>query len=111
MAISTLQQEGLGMSPSFMAQVWAQVKWYALYVDNQNPDLDPNAKQTLAQVIRSPASYGFEKAIIADDSWNLTFDTWAANPPAFDEQPIRAQVQAKFSLLTGFELPPPPAVP
>jgi hypothetical protein len=106
--ISTLQQEGLGMSPSFMAQVWSQVKWYALYVDNQHPELDANAKQTLAQVIRNPQSYGFERAIIADDSWELTFDTWAADPSAYDEQPIRAQVQAKFTLLTGFALPEPP---
>jgi hypothetical protein len=109
MAISTLMQEGLGLSPSFQAQVWNQVKWYALYLDNQHPDLDPNSKSILAAAVRSPQSYGFPAAIVADETWSLTYDQWAANPPSFDEQPIRAQVQAKFNLLTGFVTPKPPA--
>jgi hypothetical protein len=107
MAISTLQQEGLGLSPSFQAQVWNQVKWLARYFDNQHPDLDATNKRILADALRSPQSYGFPGAIIADDAWNLTFDTWAADPPAYDEVPIRAQVQLVFGLLTGFVEPAP----
>jgi hypothetical protein len=105
MPISSLLQEAFSSSTTFQIQVMDQVRWMALYLDNQNPNLDINNKNILASVLRNPGGYGFHTTIIADESWNLTFDPWAADPAAHSEEPIRRLVENKFSLLTTFNLP------
>ena len=107
MSISFIQQEALATNPDFKAQVDALVMQQALYKNDTMPDLDLQYRNILAQVTRTPDSYGFAKTIIAANTWNTTFDVWAADPKAA-EGDITAAVDHNFNFLTGFNPPPPP---
>lgn len=108
MAIPTIQRDAFVNSLTFNNQVAGSVTSYALYLNNQHPDLDPGNRAILANAIRSPQSYGFSPSVVSDTTWSLTYDGWATDPnAAATQQAIDGGVQAVFSLLTGFQLPPP----
>jgi hypothetical protein len=104
MAISFLQQSGLGDAPDFNAQTNAIVKQEALYKANNTEGLDASQQNILATVARSPATYGFVTIILADTAWSLTYDAWASDV-AGAEGAIRASVGVWFDFLTGY-VPP-----
>lgn len=106
MGISALQQEGFTGSFTFSTQVGVQVRELSLYYDNQGRVTEQNSRVILGQVIRGPGNYGFREAIIADDNWTLTFDQWAADPPAADNG-IRTHVELVYSLMTQIVLDAP----
>jgi len=106
--ISQLQKDGFGRSTTFTEQVNGIVIKEALYKSSTMPDLDQQSINALANVIRAPASYGFPQVIVSDVNWDVTYDVWAADPPAQDDK-ISGLVNLHFHLLTGFNPPPPPA--
>lgn len=106
MGISQLQREAFTRVQSFRDQVDGNVTEYALYLNNQNPDLDPSNRSVLAGVIRAANSYGFPQTVVADVNWTIQYDAWAADP-ASANQAISAGVQAVFGLLTGYNPPAP----
>ena len=108
MSISFLIQAAFVTSVDFAMQVSGIVKQEALYKVDTMPDLDQGSRDILASVVRAPQQLGFAETIIADVSWNVTYDTWAADPPAQDEV-IRGGISKYFGLLTGFNPLPPPA--
>jgi hypothetical protein len=114
MAISFLQQQGLGSSVDFNLQVNAVVTQEAMArADNGGhpEELDSNQQNTLATIARSPTTYGFTTIILADGGWGLTYDAWADDPKAAD-YPILVSVQKWFNFLTGYvPTPPAPAEP
>jgi len=104
MSISALQREGFAAAQSFHNQVNGIVVEYALYLNNQNPNQEAASRNLLARVIQSPQGYAFPQTIVADSTWALTYDAWAADPPAADGA-INGGVQAIFGLLTGWTAP------
>lgn len=81
----------------------------ALYKTN-DATLDAEQQNILVTVARSPATYGFVTAMLADSAWALTYDAWASDVVGA-EGAIRASVNKWFSLLTGFTPPAPPETP
>lgn len=108
MAISFLQQQGLGDAPDFNAQTNAIVQQEALYKANNVEGLDSYQLNILATVARSPATYGFAPIILADTAWSLTYDAWASDV-AGAEGAIRSAVGVWFEFLTGYVPPAAPA--
>jgi hypothetical protein len=104
MGVSQLQREAYNRVQSFRDQVDGNVVEYALYLNNQHPDLDSANRNVLANVIRNANSYGFPQTIVADSNWAVTYDAWAADPTSAAGA-INGGVQAVFGLLTGFQLP------
>jgi len=114
--ISALQQSAFLNSTNFKSQVDGLVVQYALYLNNQHPNMNLANKNVIANIIRNPNTYGFYEAIVADTNWSTTYDVWATDPAA-QNQPISGLVQAIFNLLTNYNpnlpdemvpAPPPP---
>ena len=85
MSIHTLQREALERSPEFNNSVHGIVVKTALYRSGFLPPAEsttPAIRQTYAQIVRDPARYGFVPAIVAESTWNLTYDAWASDPAA-----------------------------
>lgn len=104
MSISALQQEAFNNSPSFRGQVNSVVKEQTLLKSDPN---DTSGSYLLAQVLRNPESYGFPATLIADATWDVTYDVWANDPKSADFL-ILSGVQKWYNLLTGY-IPPAPA--
>jgi hypothetical protein len=103
MAVSSLQREAFRLSPEFNQQVDGVVQQQALYQAEQLDPEDPNTPLTrdrMASVVRSPQTYGFTPAVVADAGWVITYDAWAADP-AGAEGAILAGVQKVWPLLVG----------
>ena len=107
MAISDLQIRAFEGVRTFNDQVDGAVREYILYLNNQHPELDQPNRDRLANVNRAINSYQFGANIVADSTWALTYDAWAADPTAA-EGAISGGVQAVFGFLTGFYLPAAP---
>jgi len=107
-AISPLQINAFEVVESFNDQVDGAVRQYILYLNNQHPDLDQGQRTLLSNVNRSISTYQFGANIVADTTWSLTYDAWAADPAAANPV-ITSGVQAVFNFLTGYAPPPPPA--
>lgn len=103
MAISTLQRSALVTSQNFSDQVNGIVRQEALYKGEQVTGTDEAAqaqRERLSQVVRDPAGFGFVQSVVADTAWGVTYDTWAADPPATDGA-IQGTVQKFWALLVG----------
>jgi len=72
--------------------------------------MDDGTLNQLAQVSRTPQSYGFASVIVTDNNWNLTYDAWAADPPGADVE-IESFVQTHWLMLTGIKEPVAPEEP
>jgi hypothetical protein len=107
--ISALQKEGFLGSDTFKNQVFTIVTKETVYKSETIADLDQPSLDQLARVIRSVNTYGFEVTCVNDVNWDVTFDVWAADPPAQDNK-ISGLVNQHYALLTGFN-PPVPAPP
>jgi hypothetical protein len=106
--ISAMQQEGFTGSISFGSQVGIEVRKLSLYYDNQGRVTDPNSRYLLSQVIRNPTGYAFNTTIIADGTWDLSYDAWAADPEAASAT-ISQHIELVYSLLTQIVVDPAPA--
>ena len=105
MSINTLQKSAFVNSVDFAAQVHSIVVTQALYYNDvwtEQEVLDDNTRTQLGQVTRQPQIYGFHSTIVSDNTWNLGFDAWAADPPAAKAE-IEGRVQKYWLLLTGID--------
>jgi ABC-type phosphate transport system substrate-binding protein len=110
MAVSLLQRNAFVTSDDFNDQVNGIVSKTAIYrtgIWTDAGNMDDNTRNLLAQVARSPESYGFTSVIVTDNNWNMTYDAWATDPPGADDD-IESKVQAHWLLLTGIKEPMPP---
>ena len=108
MTIGLLQRNAFITSIDFQNQVDGIVAKTAIYRTGAwEANMDDNTRSLLAQVARSPQSYGFTSVIVTDNNWALTYDAWAADPPGADGE-IESKVQAHWLLLTGIKEPMPP---
>lgn len=105
MGINNLQREAFIASPEFTNQVNAIVVREALYRNDTWPNIDANTRSILSQVARAPGHFGFPSTIVSDITWDVSFDTWAEDPPEA-EQRIEGGVQKYWQLLTGITPPP-----
>jgi hypothetical protein len=105
MSISLLLRSAFIGSDDFNEQVNGIVSKTAIYrVGAWESNMDDNTRALLAQVAKSPQSYGFTSVIVTDNNWNMTYDAWAADPPGADGE-IESKVQAHWLLLTGIKEP------
>lgn len=104
MSISALQRDAFIKSDNFNEQVNGVLAKTAIYRAGAWVGLDDMAVQSLANVARSPASYGFTSVIVTDNNWSLTYDAWAADPAAADGE-IESKVQTHWLMLTGIKEP------
>jgi hypothetical protein len=108
MAISAIQQEGFAGVPAFGQQVEVTVKQQAVDQSEKLAAMDPpdpladNKNVVLRQVVKTPAQYGFVDALLADSTWDVTFDAWAADPKTADYL-ILSLVQKHWALMTALE--------
>jgi hypothetical protein len=109
MAIPPLLINAFELVPAFNDQVDGAVRQYILYLNNQHPDMDAQNRNILTNVNRAISTYQFGPNIVADSTWSLTYDGWAADPAAA-QGAIDGGVQAVFNFLTGYT-PPPPETP
>lgn len=108
MAINVLQREAFLKSDDFNAQVDGIVAKTGIYRSGAWQYVDEFTRQQLAQVAKSPQSFGFTSVMVTDNNWTLTYDAWTADPPGADAV-IESFVQTHWLLLTGIVEPGPPA--
>lgn len=110
MAISLLQRTAFIKSDDFNNQVNGIVSRTAIYRTGAWTDaghMDDGTRSLLAQAARAPDSYGFTPVIVTDNNWGMTYDQWAADPPAADGV-IEGAVQTHWLMLTNISEPIPP---
>jgi len=104
MAINLLQRTAFVNSIDFSKQVDGIVSKTAIYRARPEANVDDATRNSLAQVAKFPATYGFTSVIVTDNSWALTYDEWAENPPGADAV-IEGYVQTHWLLLTSIKEP------
>lgn len=105
MAISVLQREAFAVSTSFNQQVNGIVSQESLYKYGLwQANLDEAQRLQFARVIQQPGTFGFAATIVSANTWEVSFDTWAADPPA-QNGAIQAAIESVFVLLTGLKEP------
>lgn len=110
MTIGPLIQQAFIGSLDFNGQVSSILVRQAVYKNETMPDLSDGSRDLIRRVVQNPASFGFASTMIAKNTWNISYDTWATDPAAQDGA-IQAQIDALWDLLVGplvNEPPPPP---
>ncbi len=106
MPVSQLQRDALATSDSFRSQVAGLVLEQALYLDGLYADMDSTNRNILAGVVKAPNSYGFERTMVSDNAWDVTYDQWATDPNA-QKAVMEGFIQKHWTLLTGYNYVPP----
>lgn len=108
MAINSLQRSAFLRTQEFVDQVNGIVSTEAMYKAESWANMNDTLYQNLSIVAKRPGDYGFVTTILADNNWNVGYDTWAENPSA-QKGEIETKVNAWWQFCTGIENEPPPS--